>query len=221
VDRGRVSLLELLLPSACGGCGRYGDVLCPVCRASLKPAGGAVDRFVASDGGWVIGESFEVAAAAFAYQGPLRRVLQRLKYVGARQVAPPLAEAAVPALSRLMAISGRLPLVPVPLHPERERVRGYNQASLLAAALARQAHLPSTNLLVRIRATTRQHHLDRTGRLRNLRGAFAIAPTVRSPPAVILIDDILTTSATLDACASVLLEAGCERVFGFTIAREL
>lgn len=216
-----MSLLELLLPSACAGCGCYGEVLCPACRASLKPAGGPIDRFVASDGGWVIGESFEVAAAAFAYQGPLRRALQRLKYVGARQVAPRLAEAAVPGLRRLVAISGRLPLVPVPLHPERERVRGYNQASLLAAALARAGHLPWTNLLVRTRATTKQHHLDRAGRLRNLRGAFAIAPTARPPPAAILIDDILTTSATLDACASVLLEAGCERVFGFTIAREL
>ena len=131
----------------------------------------------------MIGEGFEVAAAAFAYQGPLRRALQRLKYVGARQVAPPLAEAAVPALRRLVAISGRQPLVPIPLHPERERVRGYNQASLLAAALAREAHLPWTDLLVRTRATTKQHHLDRAGRLRNLRGAFAIAATARPPPA--------------------------------------
>jgi ComF family protein len=216
-----VSLLELLLPSACAGCGRYGDLLCAACRASLKPAGRTADRFLASDGGWVIGESFEVAAAAFAYQGPLRRALQRLKYVAARQVAPPLAEAALPALCRLVAISGRLPLTPVPLHPERERVRGYNQAALLAVALGQAAQLPLSNLLVRTRATTKQHHLDRAGRLRNLRGAFAVAPTARPPPAVILVDDILTTSATLDACASVLLGAGCERVFGFTIAREL
>jgi ComF family protein len=216
-----MSLLKLLLPTSCAGCGRYGDVLCEACRASLTPAGRAVDRFLASDGGWVVGESFEVAAAAFAYQGHLRRALQRLKYVGARQAALPLAEAALPALGRLVAISGRLPLAPVPLHPERERVRGYNQAALLAAALARAAHLPTSNPLVRTRATTKQHHLDRASRLRNLRGAFAVTPTARPPPAVILVDDILTTSATLDACASVLLEAGCERVFGFTIAREL
>lgn len=216
-----MSLLELLLPSACAGCGRYGELLCAACRASLRPAGHAADRFVASDGGWIIGDRFEVAAAAFAYQGPVRRALQRLKYVGARQVASPLAEAALPALSGLAAISGRLPLAPVPLHPERERVRGYNQAALLTAALARVADVPWSNLLVRTRATTKQHHLDRAGRLRNLRGAFAVAPTARPPPAVILVDDILTTSATLEACASVLLDAGCERVFGFTIAREL
>lgn len=169
----------------------------------------------------MVGESFEVAAAAFAYQGPLRRALQRMKYVGARKVASPLAEAAVPALGRLVAISGRVPLTPIPLHPERERVRGYNQAALLADALGRATQLPRSDLLLRTRGTTRQHHLDRAGRLRNLRGAFAVAPTARPPPAVILVDDILTTSATLDACASVLLEAGCERVFGFTIAREL
>ncbi len=214
-------LFEMLLPSACTGCGRYGDLLCDRCRTSLTPASRAGDRFLAADGGWVVGESFEVAAAAFAYQGPLRRALQRLKYGGARQAASPLAEAAWPALCRLVAISGRVPLTPIPLHPERERVRGYNQAALLTVALAQAAHLPWSNLLVRKRATTKQHHLDRAGRLRNLRGAFVVAPNARLPPAVILIDDILTTSATLDACASVLRGAGCERVFGFTIAREL
>ncbi len=216
-----MSLLELLLPAACAGCGRYGDILCATCRAGLRPAGRGADRFLAPDGGWIIGETFELAAAAFAYQGPLRRALQRLKYVGARQVALPLAEAALPVMCRLEEISGRLPLSPVPLHPERQRVRGYNQAQLLAAALARAAGLPWSNLLVRTRATTRQHHLDRAGRLRNLRGAFAVAPSARPPPAVILVDDILTTSATLEACASVLLDAGCERVFGFAIGREL
>ncbi|MDQ2933976.1 MAG: ComF family protein [Chloroflexota bacterium] len=216
-----MSLFDLLMPSACAGCGRYGDLLCDGCRMSLTPASRAGDCFLAADGGWVIGESFEVAAAAFAYHGPLRRALQRLKYVGARRAASPLAEAALPALCRLVAISDQLPLAPVPLHAERERVRGYNQAALLTAALAQAAHLPWSTLLVRIRATTKQHHLDRAGRLRNLRGAFAIAPKGRPPPAVILVDDILTTSATLDACASVLREAGCERVFGFTIAREL
>lgn len=216
-----MSLLELLLPSACAGCGRYGELLCDKCRTSLTPASRAGDCFLAADGGWVVGESFEVAAAAFAYHGPLRRALQRLKYVGARKVASPLAEAAVPALGRLVAISGRLPLTAIPLHPERERVRGYNQAALLADALGRATHLPRSDLVLRARATTRQHHLDRAGRLRNLRGAFALASAARPPPAVILVDDILTTSATLDACASVLLEAGCEHVFGFTIAREL
>ena len=216
-----MSLLELLLPSACAGCGRYGELLCDKCRTSLTPASRAGDCFLAADGGWVVGESFEVAAAAFAYHGPLRRALQRLKYVGARKVAAPLAEAAVPALGRLVAISGRLPLTAIPLHPARERVRGYNQAALLADALGRATHLPRSDLVLRARATTRQHHLDRAGRLRNLRGAFALASTARPPPAVILVDDILTTSATLDACASVLLEAGCEHVFGFTIAREL
>jgi ComF family protein len=214
-------LFEMLIPSACTGCGRYGDLLCDTCRRGMTPASRADDRFLAADGGWVVGESFEVAMAAFAYQGPLRRALQRLKYAGARQAASPLAEAAWPALGRLVAISGPAPLIPIPLHPERERVRGYNQAALLTVALAQAAHLPWSNLLVRTRATTKQHHLDRAGRLRNLRRAFAVAPNALLPPAVILVDDILTTSATLDACASVLREAGCERVFGFTIAREV
>jgi predicted amidophosphoribosyltransferase len=103
----------------------------------------------------------------------------------------------------------------------RRRERGYNQAELLARELAGHARQPWLDLLERPHATIKQHRLDRAGRLRNLRGAFVMRANARPPPTVIVVDDILTTSATLEACASVLREAGVLHVYGFAIGREV
>jgi ComF family protein len=214
-------LLDLLLPPACASCGRLGGLLCRSCRAELRPPMDPADRFFAADAGIVIGDALELAVAAFAYEGALRRALQRLKYIGASRVADALAEVALPALAPLLAVSAPAVLVPVPVHVSRQRERGYNQAALLASALGQRARLPVADVLVRPKPTTKQHRLDRAGRLRNLRGAFTLGDSARSPPVAIVIDDILTTSATLEACASVLRDGGTEHVYGFAIGREV
>jgi len=169
----------------------------------------------------VVGDALILASAAFEHSGVLRRALQRLKYGSAGRLAAPLALAAAPSLHELLAISGRAPLVPVPVHPARLRQRGYNQAALLAGVLGREVKLPVADLLVRRRATTRQHGLNRAARLRNLRGAFDIGEGMKAPSTAILVDDILTTSATLEACALALRSAGATHVYGFAIAREV
>jgi ComF family protein len=196
-------------------------MLCRECLAAFEPATDARDRFAAADTGTVIGDSLDLAVAAFDHAGPARHALQRLKYGGAGRLAIPLADAALPALEALLTVSGRLPLVPVPVHPARLRQRGYNQAALLAAELGRGAGLPVVQILERRRATTRQHGLGKVARLHNLRGAFGVRDGHRVPLAVILVDDILTTSATLEACAATLRRAGSEHLFGFAIAREV
>jgi ComF family protein len=216
-----MALLDVLLPPSCAGCGRYGSPLCDACRASFRPASPAADRFWVGDAGIVVGDSLTLAMAAFRYEGPLRRVLQRLKYGGAGRLASSLARAALPAFDDLTAVCGPLPLVPVPVHPIRLRERGYNQAALLARGLAVHRRVPVLELLIRAKATTKQHRLDRAARLRNLRGAFVMTVGARPPPRVILVDDILTTSATLEACAATLIAAGCDQVYGFTLAREV
>lgn len=213
-------LLDLLLPPACAGCGRSaGVLLCASCRSRLRTPSEPMDRFVVADAGAIVGDRLRLALAAFAYEGPMRRALAALKYAGASRVAPVLAGLAAPTLDRLRPISGDASLVPVPVHAERLAARGYDQAALLAAALGREARLPVVPALVRVRATTKQHRLDRAARLRNLRGAFAV--NGRAPPVAILVDDIITTTATLEACAGVLHDAGCEAVYGLAIAREV
>ena len=216
-----MALLDLLLPPACAGCGRAGDLVCKTCLRRLRAPAAPADRFYAPDAGMVIGDALALAVAAFAYEPTLRRILQRLKYMGGSRLAKPLADAATPALRTLLALSGPATLVPVPVHVERQRERGYNQAELLARELARGTSSSVATLLARTMATTKQHRLDRAGRLRNLRGAFAVNAAARPPPSVIVVDDILTTSATLETCASVLQGAGVMHVYGFAIGREV
>jgi ComF family protein len=211
-----VALLDLLMPPACAGCGRPGSLLCDRCVGAFAPPFRPDDRFVAPDAGVVIGDALMLAMAAFAYAGPMRRALAALKYTGASRLAPILARVAAPALERLLVITGPAILVPVPVHRERRRERGYNQAELIARALG-----PTAPILERVRPTTKQHRLDRAARLANLRGAFRVTPGASAPSTVVVVDDIITTTATLEACASVLREAGVEAVYGFAVAREV
>jgi ComF family protein len=111
-------------------------------------------------------------------------------------------------------------IVPVPLHAARQRERGFNQASLLAALLCEQTSIPSQSLLERIRYTTTQTALDRSERIENLHNAFRLRKNadVRGLQ-VLLIDDVLTTGSTLSECARVLKRAGTLSVHAATAAR--
>jgi ComF family protein len=216
------AILDLLLPPACAGCGAAGTLLCARCVAQWQPASDPADRFVAADSAVVIGQELILALAAHQHTGPMRKALARLKYEGATRLAQPLAAAALPMLVTLRAISGPAALVPIPVHRERRRERGYNQAELLARALGSALGLPCADLLERVRPTTKQHRLDRAARLANLRDAFALRHGLPAVPSVVIVvDDIVTTSATLEACAGVLSAAGVGEVYGFAIAREV
>jgi ComF family protein len=216
-----MGVLEVLLPPACAGCGRFGHLVCEQCVTGFRAASAPDDRFMASDPATMVGDALELAVAAFVHEGMLRRALQRLKYGGSGRIAVPLARAAAPALEALTRVCGSHPLVPVPVHAARQRQRGYNQAALLAGALGKERGLAVCDILERRRATARQHGLGKAARLHNLRGAFALRDGARPPPSLILVDDILTTSATLESCAQVLREAGAVSVYGFAIAREV
>lgn len=111
-------------------------------------------------------------------------------------------------------------LVPVPLHPTRQRERGFNQSLLLAEELGTRRGIPVANCLRRIRYTESQTHFDRDARMENLRGAFQMRQhsDVRNLH-LLLIDDILTTGSTVDECARVLLDAGAASVRVATVAR--
>jgi ComF family protein len=111
-------------------------------------------------------------------------------------------------------------IIPVPLHPTRQRERGFNQASLLAELLSAEVSIPSKLLLERVRYTTTQTALDRAERMENLHNAFRLRKNmdVRGLR-VLLIDDVLTTGSTLNECARILKRAGAISVHAATAAR--
>lgn len=214
-----MQFLDILIPPACAGCGRPRGLLCQSCRSLVREPSPARDRFLAPDAGMVIGEALILGIAAFSHEGPMRRAIASLKYSGVSRMAPILAGLAERRARDLLPIAGPAALVPVPVHVHRLRERGYNQSTLLAREIGRRAGLPVVEVLVRTRPTTRQHRLSRADRLNNLRGVFAASG--HPPRTAILVDDIITTTATLEACAAVLMDTGCEAVYGFAIAREV
>jgi ComF family protein len=148
------------------------------------------------------------------YEGTLRRILQALKYDGRRSIARPLAAAMARAGTDVLG--GADFAVPVPLHLFRQYSRGFNQAAELASHL----DMPVLHALRRTRATVTQTDLPEGARHANVRGAFALWRG-RLPPdcVVVVVDDVSTTGATLDACAQVLLDSGAREVRGLTAAR--
>jgi ComF family protein len=158
------------------------------------------------------------AFAAVAYEGPARELVRALKFRTALGVAPPMAAAIVAGAPEGLLAAGSA-LVPVPLHPRRERRRGFNQAEALAEAVARRAGLPVARVLRRGGGSGSQVGRGRGDRARALQGSVAALQGVRAPPRALLVDDVITTGATLAECAAALLAAGCGEVIGVAYAR--
>lgn len=217
---GRV--LDLALPPTCAGCGREGAPVCDACRPGLFVRRG-------HRGGLAIGLPSDIPLPILQlewcapYAGLARRALHGLKYGGERRLADPLGRAMAERW-REAGAGGDL-LVPVPVHPDRRRVRGYDQAELLARSAGASLGLPVVLALARARATLPQYELGRELRAANVAGAFAVEPaaTVRAAILgrwIVLVDDVATTGATLVACADALLGAGAAGVSALTVARE-
>lgn len=160
-------------------------------------------------------------SCAFRFEGVVRDAVHRLKYRGERHLAEPLVAAVLDALGEDWARQrSGLEVVPVPLHPMRQRARGYNQGELLAASLARRLGGPlAASGLARVRDTPEQARLPAASRARNVQGAFALADARLSGAKVLLVDDVATTTATLRAAASALRTGGVAEVEAFVIAR--
>ena len=161
--------------------------------------------------------SFARSVAALEYNEAARDSVVRFKYHGRQQYAVSYAEE-IWRLRKEEILSFRADaFVPVPIHRDRLRKRGYNQAELLAEELSKFSGIPlRRDVLFRKRRTGAQKALGPEARIRNLAGAFS-AGNVRGLQSVIIVDDIFTTGSTMEACTRVLLSAGVKTVFGVTL----
>ncbi len=166
--------------------------------------------------------SFRRNVAAFGYNEAARESVVRFKYHGRQSYARTYAEE-IWRLRKEEILSFRADaLIPVPIHRARLLKRGYNQAELLAEELSKLSGIPlRRDVLFRPKKTAAQKALGPEARIRNLSGAFSVKGPVKGLKTVILVDDIFTTGATLEACTRVLLSAGIRTVYGVTLCGSL
>lgn len=237
------ALLDLAYPIRCGGCDAVGEgSLCARCAARCAPIvrlGCQRCGLPAEPGSraatlcprCVGGRPFDLARAAFLYREPLRGALHRLKFGGRISLGTGLADLLVEAVSEPHPGSVELRALPfdeidfvcpVPLHPARERQRGFNQAELLGRPVSEALGKPfEARLLVRVRETRPQFGLRSEERLANVEGAFGHLSSRASIAGltVLIVDDIITTGATVGACARALRAGGAARVFALSLCR--
>src|ERR1043166_4389220 len=228
--------VSLLYPAVCSVCGesvRAGEYLCnqcdakavrivaPFCEQCSEPFEGAIPSEFACANCAHRTIHFDAAVSAYRGRGIVREIIHEFKYARQIHLRHLVARWLHAALDDERIRGSRFDIiVPVPLHPTRQRERGFNQASLLAALLSEQNSIPSQPLLERIRYTTTQTALDRSERMENLHNAFRLRKNadVRGLQ-VLLIDDVLTTGSTLSECARILKRAGALSVHTATAAR--
>lgn len=224
--------VDLVFPPHCANCKRSGQILCSTCYANillvsppfckhchtpLAPNNSCYKcayHLLQFNGLRIVGP----------YQEPLRSYIHTLKYNGNKRLARPLGTLLAQTYKRTRLAADMI--IPVPLHTERQQQRGYNQAQLLAEVCSAELGIPlHVSLLTRVRATAAQIQLSISERQRNMTGAFLLHPKTNtrtlSKRNVLLIDDVCTTGATLEACATPLFAAGANSVWGLVLARPL
>ena len=228
VDGTLPRLLRVLWPPHCLACGERGhggrdlclactvalpwnNVACPCCALPLPAPALACGRCLRRT------SPLDAIHAAFVYARPLDRLLPRFKFHGDLAAGRLLAQLMADTCASLARPDT---VIPVPLHRARLRHRGYDQALELAKALARALNLPlQGDALRRLRPTAPQSELSALARRRNVRDAFVVRDATALPAHVVLVDDVMTTGATLHAAAKALRRAGVRRVDAWVCAR--
>lgn len=226
-------LLDILFPPHCAGCRRSGTIFCPACVATCIPpppplcqrCGASLANSTSCQYCRYHPLGLSGLRSTGVYQGPLQAAIRALKYNGNTRLAQPLGH---------MLASGYLAyglqadcVIPVPLHSERYKQRGYNHAQLLAEVLAAQINRPLyTNIVIRQRDTPAQVGLNANERRQNVAGAFLLTPSLNIAQSlagrhILLIDDVFTSGSTLAACAEPLFAARAASVWGLVVARPL
>ena len=230
--------LDFLFPRFCVSCGKEGDFICNSCQASLarieapvcpkcgKPQthySNSLEIYTVLCSSCVNWEAdIDAIRSPFRFEGVIRKAIHEFKYRNLRAIAGQLAN----LLDDYLVNADPIPcevLVPVPLHGKRLRERGYNQSALLAEELSRLTGLTvNDSCLIRNRYNVPQAKTRNVEeRRQNVIGIFTCKNKDLRDKKVLLIDDVTTSGATLNACASVLKTAGAMSVWGLTLAREI
>jgi predicted amidophosphoribosyltransferase len=201
------SLVSLVAPPLCVGCGASAgrvEPLCARCRAELR---------------WLPPDPAPYGWAPLAYEGGARALVRALKFRGMVGVAGAMA-AQIAATAPDELLDG-FTLVPVPIHPERLRRRGYNQAEWLALELGERRGCPVSVCLERAGPQASQVGRTRIERIESIEHSIRMREGFEAPKRAVVVDDVITTGATIDACLGVLFAAGCELAGGLAYARTL
>ncbi|MBU1159824.1 ComF family protein [Patescibacteria group bacterium] len=208
-------VLNLIFPQKCLGCGKENETICPKCLAQINfPS---------------LIEQNNIFSAADYNDEVIKKTLWQLKYKGRKGLSEPLAELIFQRLKSKITWSDWL-IIPVPLHKNRLKARGFNQSELIAQKLAEKIQTSDvgaknigclTNVLYKIKETPAQVSIkNRKDRLRNLQGAFEVKnPELIQSANILLIDDISTTGATMKECKKILRSAGAKKIIGIVVAR--
>lgn len=226
---------DLLYPPACLACGRPvrgAALFCrgchralpvirgPRCELCSMPFPGGTDAFSCRN---CKGAEFAFGFSVSRYraEGAIRELIHRFKYGRAMHLARPLGQLLARSLHDPRIDPSQIEaMVPVPLHPVRQRERGFNQAELIAREAGGLRGFRVLRLLRRVRHTTTQTRFSRAARMRNLRGAFDLVQNASvKGKRFLLVDDVFTTGSTLHQCARVLVRAGAREVDAVTLAR--
>lgn len=229
----RKVLLDLLYPKHCPLCGNTLDfqkgnvcedclgkqkrIVPPYCMKCGKTIEDELEEYCADCR--VIEKSFQCGYPVFVYAGGIKQALYDFKYKNQRYYSDFFADSIVKQYGKVIRTLDVDGLVPVPVHTIRKRARGYNQAEILADSLGRRLGIPVyPSYLVRAVNTNPQKELSDKTRMKNLNNAFKIGKNTIQLRKVLLVDDIYTSGATIEACTKVLLQAGVEKVYYTSVA---
>lgn len=225
------TLLDLVFPPRCCGCRRVGRLLCDTCAQRVEPIPDPIcpccgqpqrQTQLCHSCATLDENPVTLARAVAVHATPLRETIHAFKYRKQPQLSPLLARYLCAGYTQLFvsSIRARLSAIhAIPLHPNREHTRGYNQSLLLARDLCRQMRLPlCEDALVRIRDTEPQVGKNHAERQRNVADSFRATRDLTGST-LLLIDDLYTTGATLRACAHAARDAGAVEVYALTLAR--
>lgn len=223
-------LCDILFPPRCGGCDRWGERFCDHCAGSVIIIDGPLclmcgDRLMTTslltcqrcDSNK---RNFDMLRSWAQYSGPLKKAIQKLKYKQDIGLANYFAK---PLKDLLMSTRWQIDMITaVPLDRDRLLQRGYNQAALLSKSLTRHTGIPfEPDILIKRFPTKPQVGLSEEDRLSNVLNAFSSNPEKIKGKSVLVVDDVITTGATMDACSTALKTSGANVVYGISLARSL